>query len=418
MIDLLIVHASEIVTCPGPITGVRRARPDDLGLIADGAVAVHAGRIIAVGPTASLQERFEATTVIDATGQLVTPGLVDPHTHLVHGGSRHEEWERKVTQSSLAGLVTGIASTCAATLATSSAELTARALHDLDTALVHGTTTLEAKSGYGLSVAEELRLLDVMAALVHPVEISPTFLGAHVVPAEYAGRRAEYVQLIIDMLPAVRSRAEWFDVWCDPIAFNPTETEQLLRAAVTHGFGCRVHADQTGAVGGTGLAVSFHAASVDHLDEASEPDIAALGTSDTVAILLPGCTLHQFETPVRDWAVWSRRIIDSAAVVALSTDYNPGTCPMMSMPVIMGLAARLYRMSAAEIWLGVTRNAAASLRCADRIGSLAVGMQADIAIWHVADHRQVINRFGDNLIDKVIKKGTLVVNHGQRTRVD
>ena len=411
-VDLLIVGAGEMLTCVGPTVGVRQPSISDLGIIRDGAVAVDRGQIVAIGRSAELTDRFAAHSTVDAGGRLVTPGLVDPHTHLVHGGSRHEEWERKVTGQPLTGLVTGIASTRAATRATLSEDLRADAMRNLDIALLHGTTTLEAKSGYGLTVAEELRLLDVMHGLRHPIEIATTFLGAHVVPAEFADRRDDYVRLIIDMLPDVH--ADWFDVWCDPIAFTPSESRLLLKAAVAHGFGCRVHADQTGGVGGTGVAVEFGAASVDHLDEVSDADLRALGASDTVAVLLPGCTLHQFETTARDWRAWSRRIIQSDAVVALSTDFNPGTCPMLSLPVIMGLAARLYRMSAAEIWLGVTLNAAASLRRADRVGSLVAGHQADVVIWNVTDHRQVVNRFGYNVVDQVIKAGQPVVRGGMR----
>lgn len=411
-VDLLIVGAGELLTCPGPTIGVRQPSLVDLGIIHDGAIAIDRGQIVAVGHAPDVTGRFAAHSTVDAGGRLVTPGLVDPHTHLVHGGSRHEEWERKVTDEPLTGLVTGIASTRAATRATPSADLRADAMRNLDVALLHGTTTLEAKSGYGLTAAEELRLLDVMHELHHPIEIATTFLGAHVVPTEFADRRDDYVRLIIDMLPDVK--ADWFDVWCDPIAFTPAESRQLLAAATALSFGCRVHADQTGGVGGTGLAVEFGAASVDHLDEVSDADLLALGASDTVAVLLPGCTLHQFETTLRDWRAWSRRIIESNAVVALSTDFNPGTCPMLSLPVIMGLAARLYRMSAAEIWLGVTRNAAASLRRADRVGSLVVGHQADVVIWNVNDHRQVLNRFGYNLVDQVIKAGKPVVRASMR----
>jgi imidazolonepropionase len=411
-VDLLIVSAGELLTCPGPTAGVRQPSVADLGMIHDGAIAIDRGQIVAVGRAGEVTDRFAARSTVDAGGRLVTPGLVDPHTHLVHGGSRHEEWERKVTGESLTGLVTGIASTRAATRATPSEDLHADAMRNLNIALLHGTTTLEAKSGYGLTVAEELRLLDVMHQLRHPIEVSTTFLGAHVVPAEFADRRGDYVQLVIDMLPDVR--ADWFDVWCDPMAFTPAESRQLLTAATARGFSCRVHADQTGGVGGTGLAVEFGAASVDHLDDVSDADLVALGASDTVAVLLPGCTLHQFETTVRDWRGWSRRIIESNAVVALSTDFNPGTCPMLSLPVIMGLASRLYRMSAAEIWLGVTLNAAASLRRADRVGSLVVGHQADVVIWNVTDHRQILNRFGYNLVDQVIKAGQPVVRGGIR----
>ena len=413
-VDLLITHASQLLTCPGPATGVRQPTVRELGIIDDGALAIRDGVVVDAGPTERIASEYSAERRIDAAGQLVTPGLVDPHTHLVHGGSRHDEWERKITGQPLTGLVTGIASTRAATRDASSKTLHARALHDLDIALMHGTTTIEAKSGYGLDRAEELRLLDIMTSLTHPIEIARTFLGAHVVPAEFADQREAYVQLIIDMLPEVVGRADWFDVWCDPLAFTPAETTALLTAAQRHGLACRVHADQTGGVGGTGIAVAFSAGSVDHLDEVSAIDLVALGQSDTVAILLPGCTLHQRETTVRDWPSWCRRIIESNAVVALSTDYNPGTCPMLSLQVIMGLASRLYRMSAAEVWLGVTRNAAASLRQAHRVGGLTVGMQADIVIWEAHDHRQVLNRFGHNQVDQVLKAGMVVVQNGAR----
>ena len=190
----------------------------------------------------------------------------------------------------------------------------------------------------------------------------------------------------------------------------------MLTAALELGFGLRVHADQTGPAGGVGLAVELGAASADHLDHATDADLVALGASDTVAVLLPGCTLHLFDTCVRDWPAWAARIRASGAVVAVSTDYNPGSCPMPSLQTAMGLASRLYRMSAAEVWHAVTLNAAAALRRGDRVGSIEIGKQADLVVWTVPSHEMVINRFGTNLVDTVIKAGRVVVQSGVRVR--
>lgn len=409
-VDLVVRGAHELLTCAGPATGMRR--PVALEVIEHGAVAVHDGTIVAVGPTTDIDARYRAASTVDATGRLVTPGLVDPHTHLVHAGSRHHEWEHRVAGTPWTGRPSGIAATVAATRAATDDELTAHALADLDVALAHGTTTLEAKSGYGLDRDTEARLVRIAAHLDHAVEVVPTFLGAHVVPPEMAERRDEYVQQVIEMLPEVRPLTQWCDVWCDPVAFTPGEAERILAAARSAGLGCRVHADQTGWVGATGLAVHLGAASVDHLDEVSDADLARLGPSDTVAVLLPGCTLHLLQAGERDWPAWTRRVVDSGAVVALSTDYNPGSCPTLSMPMIMALAARLYRMRTAEIWYAVTLNAAAALRRADRLGSLTPGAQADLVLWSVPEHGMVVHRFGANLVDTVVKRGRVVVSGG------
>ena len=415
-VELLVVHAAELVTCAGPAGGLRAPRARELAVLVDGAVAVDGGRIVEVGTSDELLSRFAARTVLDATGRLVSPGLVDPHTHLVHGGSRDQEWEHRVTETPWRGAERGIASTVRATREASSADLLERAHRDLDVMLRHGTTTIEAKTGYGLDRETELRLLDVMVALDHPIEVSPTFLGAHVVPPDYADRREDYVDLVIALLPEARSRAEWCDVWCDPIAFTASEARRILAVASDLGFGVRMHADQTGLAGGVPLAVELGAASVDHLDHASDDDLAVLGGSDTVAVLLPGCTLHLFDTCTRDWPTWAGRIGRSGAVVALSTDYNPGSCPMPSMQTAMGLASRLYRMSAAEIWHAVTLNAAAALRRGDQIGSIEMGKQADLVVWSVPSHTMVMNRFGTNLADIVVKAGSVVVRDGERVR--
>jgi imidazolonepropionase len=418
-VDLLIRNAAEVVTCRGPIDGVSGAALDDLEIIAGGGVAVRDGRILAVGPTRELDAQFQARETIDATDRLVSPGLVDPHTHLVYAGSRHEEWEGRVGGRP-PGLASGIRWTVDQTRKASDEVLTRAALADLDTMLAYGTTTVEAKSGYGLDRVTELRLLRIARSLRHPVEVVTTYLGAHVLPDEYAGDRAAYVALVIDTLPEAGTLAEYCDVCCDPVSFTVEECRSIAAAATHHGMRLRFHADQTGHAGGIKLAAELQASSADHLEHANLDDIRVLAASRTIGVLLPGVTHHMLEmTPrVSDdhleeaaypfMPLLARRLVAGGARLALATDYNPGTCPTLSMQTVMQLAARLYRLSYAEIWHMSTINAAASLdRGSDR-GSLEPGKRADIVIWRVPHHGMVINRFGTNLVHTVIKDGRAI----------
>jgi imidazolonepropionase len=424
--DLLIEHASELLACQAYGNGAVRG-PDlaKLEVIEDGAVAVTDGRIVAVGTTAQLAARFDARRRIDATGRLVSPGLVDPHTHLVHAGHRETEWEGRVTGRSRPGLERGIMATVRATRAARTAELRSRALADLDTMLAYGTTTAEAKSGYGLDTDTELRLLEITAGLNHPVELAVTYLGAHVLPPEFAADRSAYVDLVIGFLPEARVYAEYCDICCDPVGFTPDECRRIAAVATEYGFRLRVHGDQTGDGDGAALAAEIGAASIDHLDSVSAEGLARLAASDTVGVILPGVTHHMLEaTPglaedggtapalFSDRPSWARRLVDSGAALALSTDYNPGTCATLSMQAVMQLAARLYRLTYAEIWHMATINAAAALNRADRVGSLEPGKQADLVIWDVSTHGLLINRFGTNLAHRVIKKGNIVTRDG------
>jgi imidazolonepropionase len=414
--DLLIRNAAEVVTCRGPADGVRGPALGQLEVIPDGAVAVRDGRILAVGTTLQLDGRFEAGETIDATGHLVSPGLVDPHTHLVHAGSRHEEWEGRVTGRP-PGLASGIRWTVEQTRRASNETLTHSALSDLDTMLDHGTTTVEAKSGYGLDRETELRILRITRSLEHPIDVVPTYLGAHVLPKEYAGDRAAYVALVIATLDEAAALADYCDVCCDPVGFTAGECRLIASAARSHGLRLRVHADQTGHAGGIQLATELGASSADHLEHADDRDIAALASSRTVGVLLPGVTHHMLEmTPrvagghLEDAAypfmpLLARRLVEAGARLALATDYNPGTCPTLSMQTIMQLAARLYRLSYAEIWHMSTINAAAALDRGDDRGSLEPGKRADLVIWDVPHHGMVINRFGTNLARVVIRNG-------------
>jgi imidazolonepropionase len=424
--DLLILGAGEVVTCAGPDGGIGGAALERLEVIEDGALALGGGRILAVGRRREIEARWRAAARIDAAGALVSPGLVDPHSHLIFAGDRSQEYEEKILGRIVGPhLERGIGVTLKATRAASDQALVAQALRDLDLALAHGTTTIEAKTGYGLDRDSELRLLRLTAALEHAVEVVPTFLGAHVVPADYATRRGDYVELLIGMTPAVAELAEYCDVSCDPSCFTADECRRMAAAARARGMGIRLHADQTGDAGGAALAAELGAASADHLDHASTAGLEAMAAAGTAAIFLPAVTFHLMEMTagVRDGELVPptkpfmplavRRALDAGAVVALSADYNPGSAPTPSMQIVMQLAARLYRLTYAQIWHMCTLNAAASLGRGHDRGSLEVGKRADLVIWTEPDHRRVINRFGYNMVDLVLVGGRIVVERGR-----
>ncbi len=424
---MLIIGAGELVTCAGPPGGLTGAALDRLDTLKDGAIAVSGDRIMAVGHSAEIADAFRAGRCIDAKGGLVSPGFVDAHSHLLHAGDRCGEYEDKIRgRIRGANLESGINATIRATRAASDEALRAQAYADLDQALLYGTTTLEAKTGYGLSRAHELRLLRLTAELDHAVDVIATFLGAHVVPDDFADRRADYVELVIDMLPDAAKLSRYCDVACDPACFTAQECVRIGRRARELGMQVRVHADQTGDGGGAMIAAQLQAASADHLDQASMAGLTAMAAAGTVGIFFPGVTLHMLEMtppllangvgeadkPYMPDAV--RRAIDAGVVAAISADFNPGSCPSISMQMMMQLAARLYRLSYAQVWNMSTLNPAVSLGLAADRGSLEPGKRADILIWNEGDHRRVINRFGTNMVDTVVKSGRVVVHRGQR----
>jgi imidazolonepropionase len=425
-VDLIVRNAGELLLCSGPETGVAGAAVSRLEVIRDGAVAVSGDRIVDAGTTADIDRAFRSAHVIDADGALVSPAFVDPHSHLLYGGTRHIEHEAKVTgRSSGSGLQSGINYTVQRTREASDDALVSQALSDLDVMLCHGTTTLEAKTGYGLDRETELRLLRLTHGLSHTIDIVTTYLGAHVLPSNYDGRRDDYLKLVIDLLPQAAQYAEYCDVCCDPVGFTYDECLRIGKAAQAYGLAIRVHADQTGNARGAQLAADLHAHSADHLDYTTDEGFAAMTKAGTVGIIFPAVTLHMCEmTPKPNghglvpaekpfMPQMARRAIDSGCTMALSTDYNPGSCPTPSMQMVMQLAARLFRLSYAEIWNMCTINAAASLGRARDRGSLTPGKRADLIIWKVPEHGLVINRFGVNLVDKVIASGRVVVENGQ-----
>lgn len=413
-VDLVIENASELLTCAGPQTG--RAGPSvrALEVIEDGAVAIRDGLIVAAGTSTDIRAAYEPGARVDAQGSLVTPGLVDPHSHLLYAGSRHDEWEAKVTgRGAGSGLQGGIHRSVAWTRAADGQDLVDQAMRDLDEILMHGTTTLEAKTGYGLDRETEMRLLQLTSGLDHIVDIIPTYLGAHVPPVEYLDDPDGYVDLVIDLLPEAARLAEYCDICCDPVGFTVDQCRRIGQRARALGMGIRVHSDQTGDAGGAWIAAELEAASADHADYTTDDGFRAMAAAGTAAILFPGVSYHMMEMvpglsggdlvpPEKPFMPQvAERAIDAGCVVALSTDYNPGSCPTPSMQTVMQLAARLFRLGYAEIWNMCTLNAAASLDRGHDRGSLEVGKRADIVLWTVPAHGMVIHRFGTNMVRDV-----------------
>ena len=414
--SLLIIGASQLLTLRG--SGPRRgASLANLGIIKDGALLVREGLIEEVGTRAKIEELTEAAGAekLDLGGRVVLPGFVDSHTHLIHAASRAEEYELKIEGASYEEIARkggGILNSVKKLRAATSEALRQRARQALTQFAAYGTTTIEAKSGYGLDVASELKILRLHKELAaeQPLDIVSTFLGAHVVPAEYRGTSEgakKYIELLTEkLIPEVAQEklAEFCDVFCDRGAFTREQAEEILEAGKRNGLTPRLHAEQLTRTGATQLAVKVGAASCDHLEQVNSRDIAALAKSKTVATLLPGCDFH---LGLAKYAP-ARKLIDAGAIVALATDYNPGTSPTMSMPMILSLACTQLRMTPAEAITAATVNAAYALRREKQIGSLAVGKFADLAVFEVADYCEIPYYFGMNSCWMTMKRGVVV----------
>jgi imidazolonepropionase len=426
--DLLIVNAAQMLTCANPHGPKRGAALADPGLIEDGALACLEGQIVAVGRTAEVLALLNdpaAAHVIDASGKVVLPGFVDPHTHLLWAGDRAGEFEQRIAGATYMQIMQaggGIMATVRATRAASLDDLILQTLPRLDAMLSHGTTTAEVKTGYGLDLDSELKMLDAIRLLdeEHPMDLVPTFMAAHAVPAEYAGRTDAYVDLVVEeMLPAIADlrytvetaegehtvrAADFCDVFCEAGVFDLPQTRRILQAAAELGLGLKLHADEFEPIGGATLAVELGAVSVDHLVRTTDEQLAALAASDTIAVSLPGTPFglghHDFTR--------ARRLIELGGALALASDLNPGTCWCESMQFIVALACRYLKLTPAEAINAATINAAHALNLGSYIGSLEAGKQADLLVLDIPDYRHVGYRFGTNLVETVIKRGQVV----------
>jgi imidazolonepropionase len=379
---------------------------EGVGAVEDGVIACRQGRIAYAGPAADAPA-FEADERIDCDGRWITPGLIDCHTHLIHGGDRAHEFEMRLEGASyeeIARAGGGIVSTMHATRAASEAELVASALPRLDALLAEGVTTVEIKSGYGLDTENEAKQLRAARALGRDraVRVTTTFLGAHALPP---ARDADaYISEVIDiMLPAIADAglADAVDAFCEGIGFTPEQTARVFAAARARGLPVKLHADQLSDLGGGGLAARFDALSADHIEYASDASLDAMAAAGTVATLLPGAFYFVRETKQPPIAGLRGRGIP----IALATDCNPGTAPLTSILLVMNMAATLFRMTVAECLVGVTRNAARALGLADRAGTLEAGKACDLAIWNVERPAELVYRIGFNPLHRRVFNG-------------
>lgn len=414
--SLIIDHAAQLLVCP--------AHGEGLGIIEDGALVTRDGQILWVGQTTDLPAEYATggagragARTIDATGRVVMPGLVECHTHLVFGGSREHELQMRAagaTYAEIAAAGGGIMSTVRATRAASTEELRERGRANLRQMLRLGLTTVEAKSGYGLSTEHELRLLEVYRDLdaEQPIDVVPTFLGAHVVGPEYRDRPDAYIDLVVEeMIPAVAERglARFCDVFCEQGAFTLEQSRRVLRAGLEHGLRPKLHADQFEDSGGGALAAELGAVSADHVDHIGDSGVAAMAAAGVTAVLLPGAVVF---LGLRHFAP-ARRLLDGGVRVALSTDFNPGSCHCTSPFIIATLASSYLKMSLAEVLRGWTCDAARALDLQGEIGSLEPGCRADVVVLDIGSAERIPYDLGVDHVETVVKAG-FVVHEAER----
>ncbi len=416
--DLAVVNCKQLLTCRGQIPK-RGVALQDVGLLDKACIAANKGKIVFLGEEKKFKEEVrleEDGTSIDGTGLVALPGFVDSHTHLPFAGTREEEFVLRLkgySYQELAEQGLGIQTTVKATRQASKKDLLSLSLNRLDSMLLLGTTTAEAKSGYGLNLKDEIKQLETLEELnrVHPIDIVPTFMGAHEIPEEYKSRKKDYIELIINkILPKVKEKnlAEFFDVFCEEGVFSLEETRKLVRAAKEAGFKIKIHADEFSPLGGAKLAAEEKAVSADHLLNITEEGIQELAKSQTAATLLPAVSvflMYEKKAPVR-------KLIEEGAIVALATDFNPGSSMTESMLFVLQLAVFSLRMSIEEAINAATANAAYALAKHDEVGSLEVGKKMDVVLWGVPNYPTLVYHLGINPLKHVIKNGKIVVKDG------
>ncbi|AVP36425.1 imidazolonepropionase [Staphylococcus felis] len=405
MNDLIIQNIKALVLPQSTDRPLKGKALDELTVIENGTVVVKDGKIVYSG---EYTEDYVAKETIDATDRVVSPALVDAHTHLVHGGSREHEMTLKRQGVSYLEILEqggGILSTVESTRNATEDELFEKAEHDLLTMIHHGVLAVESKSGYGLDKENELKQLRVSRRLQekYNLEMRHTFLGPHAVPKE-AESNEQFLQDMIDLLPEVKTLADFADIFCEKGVFTIEESKRYMQAAKAEGFKVKIHADEIDPLGGLGLAIDEEAISADHLVASSEEDKKKLKASDTVAVLLPGTTFYLGKESYAD----ARGMIDNGGAIAIATDFNPGSCVTNNLQMVMAIAALKLKLSPNEIWNAVTVNAAKAIDV--DAGTINAGDKANIVIWHAPNHEYIPYHYGINHVEKVIKDGQLYVN--------
>jgi len=419
--DLLLADAAEVVTVDDRRAGpLRRPSPEDLGVLVDASVAVRRGRVVAIGPAREVRAAWRPRRTISCRGRVVLPGLVDAHTHPVFARMREEEFALRCRGASYEEILAaggGIYASARALAQASPAHLARVTRSNLERMLRHGTTTVEAKSGYGLGTAGEIASLEALRAAAGdvPIHVVPTLLGAHVVPEAFRSRRSHFVREVIEkMLPLVAKRrlADYCDVFVERGAFTPAEARRISAAAKRLGLGVKLHVDQFRDGRGAALAARLGAISADHLDATNPAGVRALARAGTVAVLLPSAAVFTGLSRRPD----ARALIDAGVPVALASDFNPGTSPSENLFLAAALGTSLLAMTPEEALVGVTRNAAGAVGRDDRAGRIAVGRPADLVVLDAPSWLHLAYRLGTNLAAEVIVGGRHVVSRGRIAR--
>lgn len=413
--DLILKNIGKLVTMQGSSSFRVKEEMNKINIIENAYIAVKNGKILAIGVGDEFGNLCEDDTKIhDAEGLLVTPGLIDSHTHLIHGGSRENEFSMKLNGVPYIEILNnggGILSTVKATKEASEEELYKKAKKSLDRMLEFGVTTVEEKSGYGLELNTEIKQLEVARVLDknHPVDLVHTFLGAHAVPEEYKENHKAYIDILVDvMMPKIKDMglAEFCDVFCEEGVFTIEESEYILQKAKEMGYKLKIHADEIESLGGAELAAKLGCVSADHLIAASDEGIKMMAENNVVANILPA-TSFNLNKNYAD----CRKMIDMGAIVSLSSDYNPGSCPSENLQLVMQLGCLHLKMTPNEVLTAVTINAAYAIDRADKIGSIEVGKNADFVVFDARNVEYLMYHFGINHTKKVYKNGNLVVDN-------